>query len=108
MVRITDLCQYESRVEGILLRHVLEHNEAWAQVLENAVRSFTKKLCLILFTPFRSTTEVLSRNEYDVPDIAFARPDLERHFTGLRWELFPDIPSVAHYGIEHVYLIWRE
>ena len=107
--RIVDLCQYQSRVEGILIRHVLEHNDAWEGVLENAVRSFTKKLCLILFTPFGETTQVLSRNCHgvNVPDISFCRSDIERKLTGLRWELFDNIPTTTQYGIEHVYMIWR-
>jgi hypothetical protein len=48
---IVDLCAYRSTAEGILLRHVLEHNPRWLTMLDNALASFTRKLCLILFTP---------------------------------------------------------
>jgi hypothetical protein len=107
--RIVDLCQYQSHVEGILIRHVLEHNDAWERVLENAVLSFTRKLCLILFTPFSETTQVLSRywHGVNVPDISFCRSDIERKLTDLRWELFDNLPTSTHYGIEHAYMIWR-
>lgn len=60
--RIVDLCSYESNVKGILIRHVLEHNHQWEVILNAAVRSFNKKLCLILITPFSDVTEEVAHN----------------------------------------------
>jgi hypothetical protein len=60
--RIADLAGYRSDVDGILLRHVLEHNYAWSAILGNAVASFRRKLCLVLFTPFAETTRELAHN----------------------------------------------
>ena len=40
---VTDLTKYRSRAEGILLRHVLEHNDAWRAVLTNALASVAKQ-----------------------------------------------------------------
>jgi len=55
--RIADLRTYRSKAEGILIRHVLEHNYDWEAILAGAVESFQKKLCLILFTPFAAEPE---------------------------------------------------
>jgi hypothetical protein len=108
--RVADLCTYTSRVEGIMMRHVIEHNYSWRAILDNAVSSFTKKLCLILFTPFSPETREIAHNRahgIDAPDLSFCRADIEGSFTGLRWELFDNISTDTQYGIEHVYLVWR-
>lgn len=49
---IQDLCLYRSSAEGIMMRHVLEHNYQWKKILLNAIYSFNKKICLVIFTPF--------------------------------------------------------
>lgn len=36
--RVADLENYQSRTDGLFMRHVLEHNYAWRKVLVNAVR----------------------------------------------------------------------
>jgi hypothetical protein len=108
--RIVDLCDYSSRVEGVLMRHVIEHNYQWEKILDGAVRSFTRKLCLILFTPFAEETREIAHNRahgIDVPDLSFCRDDIERRLGGLRWELFDNIPTETGYGLEHVYLVWK-
>jgi hypothetical protein len=109
--RIVDLCTYTTRVEGVLMRHVIEHNYQWEKILDGAIRSFTRKLCLILFTPFAAETREIAHNRMrgvDVPNLSFSRTDIEGKFAGLRWELFDNIPTDTGYGIEHVYLVWRE
>ena len=40
---VVDLIAYRSAVLWIFMRHVLEHNEAWSQILDNAVASFTER-----------------------------------------------------------------
>ena len=51
--RVVDLCSYRSVVEGILVRHVIEHNpNGWDQILTNAIESFSKRLVIVIFTPF--------------------------------------------------------
>ena len=105
-----DLCTYRSTAPGILLRHVLEHNYAWEPILDGAVASFQRKLCVILFTPFAEQTKEIAHNRslgVDVPDIAFSRHDVERHFDGLTWKLLPNIKTQSQYEVEHVYFVWR-
>ena len=46
-----DLSTYRSKVPKILMRHVLEHNWDWRDILENMLSSFTDCAVLILFLP---------------------------------------------------------
>lgn len=106
--KVADLCTYRSSVDGIVMRHVLEHNYDWADVLAGAVSSFRKKFCLVLFTPFMDTTGEIAHNKkhgVDVPDIAFNKKDIERFFEGLKWRLQDNIKTRTGYGVEHVYFV---
>ena len=49
---VVDLVKYTSKVENILLRQVLSLNEDWKKIIDNAKRSFSKKLCIVVFSPF--------------------------------------------------------
>lgn len=84
---IVDLCEYTSNVDGILIRHVLEHNDDWETVLLNALKSFRQKMCLIVFTPFAATTTRTAVQELSpgkrVPSYSFSKQDLTRHFDGI-------------------------
>src|SRR5262249_37489055 len=105
---VADLTRYTSRVEGVLLRHVLEHNHAWKDILDNALRSFTRRMVLVLFTPFSDVTRVIGFNPaMGVPDISFARADIIRRFTGLTWTLEENLPTTTQYGVEHVFYLER-
>ena len=55
---IVDLVNYTSDVDNILLRQVLELNVEWRKILENIKKSFRKKLCIVIFTPFSDTTKI--------------------------------------------------
>lgn len=110
--KVVDLCNYTSSVPGILMRGVIEHNYEWQKILDNALKSFTNKFCLILFTPFVDNTYEIANNRafgIDVPDIAFSREDIESRLRSAKvhWELAKDIPTDTGYGIEHVYFIER-
>jgi hypothetical protein len=63
---------------------VLEHNDRWERVLQNALRSFRRKMCLVIFTPFaerttRTTLQELSPGK-SVPYYSFNKQQLTRHF----------------------------
>lgn len=79
--RVVDLCSYRSRAEGILLRHVLEHNHDWRQVLENALHSFQRKLVIVVYTPFTEETHNRGDHQFEngttVPVISFRLEDLQ-------------------------------
>jgi hypothetical protein len=76
-----DLENYRSSGWNILLRHVLEHNYNWWSVLSNAVESFDKRLCIILFTP-TGETKILAENVggLGVPDLGFRIEDITDAF----------------------------
>ena len=48
---IIDLTEYTSSVDNILIRQVLDAEERWEKIIENAKKSFKKKLCIIVGTP---------------------------------------------------------
>jgi hypothetical protein len=109
--KVVDLRTYKSNVEGVMMRHVLEHNYDWDNVLTNAVASFNKKMCLILFTPFSPKTHEIAHNlvhGVDVPDISFKRKDIEKHFSEYKWKLVANIPTKHAYRVEHVYFITKK
>jgi hypothetical protein len=106
-----DLCEYHSQVEGIFIRDVFEHNYDWQRILDNALASFTKKLCIVLFTPFADRTIEIAHNKaagVDVPDLSLARNEIEGRLVGLKWLLLDNIKTNGGYGSEHIYFIWRE
>lgn len=48
---VADLSSYRSVVDGVFMRHVLEHNLDWRTILDNALASFQKRMTLITFLP---------------------------------------------------------
>lgn len=102
-----DLVEYREPSEGILLRHVLEHDHNWKLILDNALASFTKRMVLVLFTPLQDVTRVLAGNPNGVPDIGFAVADITSCFgLTVRWtqETFN---TNTQYGVETVFLLER-
>lgn len=107
--KVVDLATYTTEAEGILLRHVLEHNPAWEKILANALSSFGKKLCIAVFTPFAEETKVIKYyKKMDVVDISFNRDDLIRHFEPFKWTSEEDLKTDSQYGIEHVFYLERK
>jgi hypothetical protein len=104
-----DLTTYNSNVEGIFMRHVLEHNYEWKLILENACKSFTQKMCLILFTPFSDKTTEIAHNlkhGVDVPDLSFDKNELINIFEmyNIKYELLT-LNTNTGYNIEHVFYL---
>jgi hypothetical protein len=54
---IVDLTTFRCATEGVLLRHVLEHNYGWRDILRNAAASFTKRMVVVIFTPMIMSAE---------------------------------------------------
>lgn len=105
---VADLAHYRSTTPGLLLRHVLEHDHQWAAILDNAVASFTERMCVILFTPLQFETQVLAEDVggLGVPDIGFALDDLTARLTGCRWTV-EQVPSDTAYAAETVLRVER-
>lgn len=57
VTKTVDLVNYTSDVDNILMRQVLETNTEWRAILENVKKSFRKKFCLVIMTPFVEETK---------------------------------------------------
>lgn len=74
---VADLTEYRSQAPGVFMRHVLEHNESWSEILANAAASARERLFIALFTPTGRTTRQIAWNDNPgVPDISFRLRDL--------------------------------
>lgn len=71
-----DLRWLQHKSEGIFMRHVLEHNFEWKEILKNALASFTKRFVLIMFTILVPKTQVIYMNWPTIPTMAFSATDL--------------------------------
>lgn len=79
---VADLATYRTPTDGILLRHVLDMTDRWADVLRNAVASARRRLVVVTFTPdaeqthlhkMKSGWPVWHFNPNDLRDIMGAR-----------------------------------
>lgn len=106
--RVADLAHYRTTTPGLLLRHVLEHDRRWADILDNAVASFTRRMCIVLFTPAVERTVVLADDVggLGVPDIAFAGHDITDRLTGCELSV-ETLATDTAYGIETILRIER-
>jgi hypothetical protein len=102
--KIVDLEDYTSSPDCIFMRHILEHNHNWQEILENALSSFSKRMVLIIFTPFVEQTRQISTNWSAVPDISFRREDLLDHFKNLRYRE-ESLITDTQYKTEHIFYI---
>lgn len=106
--KVIDLTEYRSTVDGIFMRHVLEHNYEWKAVLENALESFREKMVLIIFTPFSDETkEIAFFPEIGVPDISFSKEELQNIIKDHKcnYTLREGLETDTAYGVEHIFLI---
>jgi hypothetical protein len=104
---VTDLVSYTSHCDGILIRHVLEHNVYWKKILINALASAQKKICIVLFIPIADKTKVLLTNKAGIPDIAISRKDLD-DIIGNGWnQNLETFPTMTSYGQETVICLTR-
>ena len=82
-----DLETYRSDVDCILLRHVLDHNENWLRILQNAIASFRKRMVIVFFHDFGPETRILFRHGSPkfpgVPDLQFKKEDFTLRCPGL-------------------------
>lgn len=109
---IVDLETYRSNVPGIFMRHILEHNFAWAKVFENALYSFTDRMVLVLFTPLvhGPTRNIEWEDPPGVPNLAFSPTDIEDtvtdHPDNIELSKPTFLPSAeVKYGCETVYYL---
>lgn len=90
--RLVDLVGYRCDPDAVHLRHVLEHNPEWDRILDNALKSFRKRMVLCLFTPRQEKTRVIAEypdfngSGITMLDIGFRREDIVSRFAGIAWK----------------------
>jgi hypothetical protein len=107
---VDDLLTRQTTVEGIFMRHVLEHNYDWELVLDNALASFTGRMVLVVFTPWTKQVphhELRFEDAYSVPTLALNRRTLVDHFEGFDWRQETIESPETFYGWEAVFTIGR-
>lgn len=103
---IADLADVDLQCDCILMRHILENNESdWPLILDNAVRSFKRRMALVTFTEFADRTHVYKREQYEfsIPYLRFRKADLTERMGGL---LVGDV-AVRTTHPEHVFFLER-
>lgn len=108
-----ELTKYKSQVPKILMRHVLEHNIEWRQILENMLQSFTDRAVLILFTqPSRAQSKDCNIDPAnDIPTFELCEKDLnEILFSKIMLDITMEEmkTDTAPYGYECMYFIERK
>lgn len=111
-----DLKTYRSGVDGIFMRHILEHNYEWKAILKNALDSAGKKLVVVLFTPIKQGdtiefTEDTKQNQaqgIDVPVLSLGRQELYQILLSYGCQVEEQgYATESHYGSETVLLITK-
>ncbi len=111
--KVVDLSQHQSRVEGIFLRGVLEHNHDWQPILRNALASFTKKMVLVCFTPFAESSRLLYDYPFadggTVPVLSLPHAEIVAAIraAGLIDWREEGLLTATEYGAEHVFYLTR-
>ncbi|MBL8848895.1 MAG: glycosyltransferase family 2 protein [Planctomycetaceae bacterium] len=113
--RTADLANYRpaERPEGIFIRHVLEHDYNWRNILESALASFGQRMCLVCFTPLSDEQRLLSEFQFPTggscPYLSLPRTELadilDKHQVKYSIETLPS-PG-TEYGEETIYRIAR-
>lgn len=71
---VDDVATRETTAQAILIRHVLEHNNAWKDIMRNALDNPFERLCIILFIPLGKETKLVNK-EADIPFWQFAEDE---------------------------------
>lgn len=101
---ICDLRDYHSTVDGVFMRHILEHNWDWQVILRNVMNSFTKRMALVLFTPFAEFTHPL--DPLGLIDLSFCPEDITSFFDGCSYRI-ETLETDTQYGVEHIFYVER-
>ena len=104
-----NLSDYNSSVDGILIRHVLEHDYGWRNIIKNAVGSFHKRLCVVFFIPPNEKEDSLHSVEaaIDCPVLSISKSDFESILTAGGCTFTSELLQTgsAPLGLEVVYYV---
>jgi hypothetical protein len=105
---VDDLVTRDTLVEGLFMRHVLEHNYDWELLLDNALGSFTERMVLVTFTPWTEQTpheELRFEEDYGVPTLALNYDLLLNHLVGFEVGQVDIESPQTFYGRETIFTI---
>jgi hypothetical protein len=101
---ICDLRDWETSVDGIFMRHVLEHNQDFDVILGNAMASFRKRLVVIGFTPW-SDGDTYPIAGGALIDLSFRKEDITDWFKGCDWQYEEQQVPGSQYGINYTFQV---
>lgn len=103
---VADLVNYTSDVDNILMREVLEYNTEWKKILDNVKKSFKKKFCLIISTPFTDKTHISCVSKNGIKEYRFKKEDILNEFNG--YKLKEETVKTDHlYGQDWILYVQR-
>ena len=96
----------DPKPDGIFMRHILEHNPFnWKDILAHALESFTRRYCLVVFTPFSTGETHALRPPGDLyTDLSFSFPELASQLDGFSWHT-EALPTETQYGSEVLFYV---
>lgn len=106
---VADLVDFRAdpQVDGILLRHVLEHDPDWDQILDNAIASARRRLFIAVFTPEAEGDEAEQIGwtaTLRVPDLALPWDVISERLEAAGFEISTwDHATKTQYGAERVW-----
>jgi len=107
---VADLTKFTSDTPGLFMRHVLEHDTQWDRILNNALSSFTKRMVLVIFTPFaraKPHKELRFDKNYGVPTLGLNYDTLVAHFKSFTWTEHELESPETYYRRETVFVLER-
>lgn len=105
---VSPLDVWQSDPDGIFMRHVLEHNWGWRDILENALVSFAKRMVLVTFTPFSAGDSFPNRPAGDpYLDLSINRTELT-DMMGTLLVRDEQLATDTQYRQEHMFFLSRE
>ena len=104
---VADLRDYRSTCGAVLLRHVIEHDYGWADIVANAVASASRKVVIILFTPSpdEGVVEHGFTPEIGVPDLGISLDLIAQAGRPFEVTSTVDIESDTQYGTERIIVL---
>jgi hypothetical protein len=105
---VDDLVTRVSETPGLLLRHVLEHNEDWPKILDNIVLSAQERLVIVTFAPDGEGETLNITPDMHIPDIAVPHATIDAVLTDSGWTFEKhDLVTETQYGTETIWLASR-
>jgi len=105
---VADLLTYISPgADGILLRHVLEHNPQWEALLARALGAARRRVAVVLYIPPEQDTREVARWG-DIPCYALGRPALVALLAPHQWREVRIKCATPPFNVEHIFYIEKQ